>query len=92
MRNWRRMGGKVAALKVVVLDAVDWGIYTEQVPGATHFDIARGTVCGLLVSEDDEKIALTPQRFFDGGMRCTLVIPKCTIISRTDLLLEPKEL
>lgn len=82
----------MAGHKVVVLEAIDWGIYTEQTPSTTRFDIVRGMVCGLLVSEDDEKIVLTPQWFFDGGTRCTLVIPKCTIVSRTDLELQPSKL
>lgn len=77
--------------KVVVLEAIDWGIYTNQVSAKHEFDIVRGMVVGFLVSEDNEKIVLAPQWFYDGDTRCTLVVPKCTITNRTDLELEPTE-
>jgi hypothetical protein len=77
--------------KVCVVEAVDWGIIAEQTHSTAAFDIVRGTICGFLVSENDELLVLTQQWFNDGGVRCTLAIPKCTIINRTDLELQAKE-
>lgn len=79
-----------ARQNVVVIEAVDWGIMAAQAPSTHEFDIVRGMVCGFLVSENDELLVLTQQWFADGGVRCTLAIPKCTIISRTDLELQAK--
>lgn len=76
--------------KVVVIEAVDWGIIDEQTHSTASFDITRGMVCGFLVSENDELLVLTQQWFDDDGIRCTLAIPKCTIVHRTDLELQEK--
>lgn len=73
---------------IVALKAVDWGVYGEQVSAKHSFDIVRADIVGFLVSEDEEKIVLTPQWFQDDGTRYTLVIPKCTITSRFDVVVK----
>jgi hypothetical protein len=72
---------------IVSITAVDWAIYTEQMPVKSEFKMIRGDIVGFLVQEDDDKIVLAMQWFQDGDIRPTLVVPKVCILTREDFTL-----
>lgn len=71
---------------IVVLQAIDWGIMTDQVSSRTDFQLTRANLVGFLVSEDEEKIVIAPQWFTDEGIRCTLVVPQVCVERRRDIV------
>ena len=60
---------------VVCITAHDWGMYNEQVSKDTEFDIVKGKIYGEIVRVFDDGIAIAPQVFADGGVRCVLTVP-----------------
>ncbi len=60
---------------MVCITAVDWGLYHEQLPRDTAFQIVRGKLYGEVVCVFVEGVALAPQVFTDGGVRNVLTIP-----------------
>lgn len=73
----------------VYIEAVDWGVCSEQVAAGYSMPIVRGGVIGIVVDEDDDRMVLAQQIFDDGGMRALLSIPKVCISRR--LALQVKE-
>ena len=73
------------ASNAVFIKAVDWGYHNEQVEPGYKMEMVVGSIVGILVEEDDEKVVLAFQVFDDGGMRNLLSIPKRCIIERFDL-------
>lgn len=65
--------------KIVILKAVDWGVIAEQITKDFEFTPVQGTLVGLFVQEDDNTLVITQQKFDDGGLRSTLIIPKVCI-------------
>ena len=61
---------------VVVLEAVDWSMFSDQVGADYDFKAMRGWVCGFLVKETGKYITLTRQ---------TITIPKANIKTRFDI-------
>lgn len=71
---------------VVVLEAVDWAMLSDQVDADYDFKAMRGWVCGFLVKETKNYITLTQQWFVpDNQVRQTITIPKVNIKTRFDM-------
>ena len=64
---------------VVRIEAVDWAMYNDAFTQHTEFDMVTGVVYGQVVRVTDEVIAVAPQVFSDGGVRCTLALPWVTV-------------
>jgi hypothetical protein len=69
---------------IVSVRAVDWGIYGEQMPADSDFQIVTGWIHGQIIKETDEFIAIAFQVFDDGGVRHVATIPKVCILERIE--------
>lgn len=77
--------------KIVVIEAEDWAMNTEQLNEKYPFAPIVGHLCGFIVREDRKSISITQQWFeVEGQVRQTITIPKKNILHRTDLKLVPK--
>ena len=78
---------------IVALDCVDWGSYEAQHSRKEPFTIVKAMVYGEVIAhtDDGEGIVVAPQVFEEGDVRCTLVVPYCTI-KRFYVLTTRKEL
>ena len=71
---------------VVVLEAVDWSMFSDQVGADYDFKAMRGWVCGFLVKETGKYITLTQQWFAkENQVRQTITIPKANIKTRFNI-------
>lgn len=73
---------------IVVLEAVDWGVYAEKVPPDTGWSLPVAYLAGTLLAENDEKVVLAAQLFGDGSSRFIMIIPKVCIKQRWEFTLE----
>lgn len=72
-------------MSIVAIYAKDWAIYPDTLNRRFGFDVIRGWIFGLLLSEDDEKIVIAHEWFpKDDEFRHTSVIPKICIAQRLD--------
>lgn len=69
-------------IEIIVIEAVDWAMYHDQVDGDTEFDVIKGVIAGILVKETDDYIAITQQKFTTGQVRQTISVPKVCIKSQ----------
>ena len=67
---------------IVSIQAVDWGMYAEQVSRDTDFQIIIGWVHGEVIKETADLIVIAHQVFEAGDVRHVVVIPKVCILSR----------
>ena len=76
---------------VCMIDAVDWGLVTEEVkrdhPALT---IVRGRIYGEVIICNDEWLTLAPQVFADGGVRNAISLPWSTV-ERVEILWRPSD-
>ena len=71
---------------VVVVEAVDWAMLTDQVGADYDFKPMRGWICGFLVKETKNYITLTQQWFVkENQVRQTITIPKVNIKTRYNI-------
>lgn len=70
---------------VLAVEAVDWGIHTEQTPLDGKYRIVHATLYGEVIYVSEEGFALAPQVFVDGDARCTLVVP-FVCVKRVEIL------
>ena len=70
---------------IVEVHAIDWGMYSVQLPSTTDFEIVRGRIYGQVVRIADDSITVAPQVFEDDGVRFALALPIVTITSLTVL-------
>lgn len=71
---------------VVVLEAVDWAMLTDQVGADYDFKPIKGWICGFLVKETKNYITLTQQWFVkENQVRQTITIPKVNIKTRFNM-------
>lgn len=75
---------QATSMQVVSIRAVDWGIYGEQMPADSDFQIVTGWIHGQIIKETDEFLAIAFQVFDDGGVRHVATIPKVCILGRIE--------
>lgn len=72
---------------VVAIEAVDWGMWSEQTtPDDSGLTIVRGTLYGQVVFCNDEWVTLAHQVFETGDVRWCISIPWVTVTQVTILL------
>lgn len=71
--------------EIVSIQAVDWGMYSEQVDTDSEFEPINGWVHGAIVRESAEFVAIAHQTFHDGvQVRHVVAIPKACILQRIE--------
>lgn len=69
---------------IVSIQAVDWGMYSEQMSRNHDFQMVTGWVHGEVVKETDDLLVIAHQSFDGGDVRHVVVIPKACILKRVD--------
>jgi hypothetical protein len=74
-------GDSVDVGTIVAVQAYDWGMYNDQHPRVDAYKIVKATVYGEVIGHtaDGDGLVIAPQVFEEGDVRCTLVIPWCTV-------------
>jgi len=68
---------------IVCIDAIDWAMYNTQSDPDEEYKLVRGLLYGEVVKyvSNGEGVLITPQRFEEGDIRCSLSIPLTAIKS-----------